>query len=688
MTAVRKLIKRFYSTYLSAKLVLMMDIVISFIASVFSLCLVLIVAGGRSPYGWDVAVAWLAIALVSSALFFIVFKCYRAVIRHMTMLDIGRYGFASLCKDLLLYLVFSVVLGFDSYILMLSLFDFLFTFTCLMSVRVLMVFVFEKFRVRAMEDSKRERVLIYGNRNKASSLVTRLASSEEYCVVGLISPYPDDDGTMIADKRVYSFRSWDNLKSFALSKGVNAILFAHANDLQHEQDGLVSYCIANSIRILLAPSVDEVLGGKVMRGRVREVKIEDLLGRTEIRINLEAIKANLAGKVVMVTGAAGSIGSELVRQLATSGVRQLVLFDNAETPLHNLRLEMEDRYPGLDFVPVIGDVRQELRLDYAFRRWRPQVVFHSAAYKHVPLMEENPCEAALVNVSGSRNVADKCIQYGVERMVMISTDNAVNPTNVMGCTKRLAEIYVQSLGLAIENGSYVMPMGAVVDKPVTKFVITRFGNVLGSNGSVFQRFREQIEMGGPVTVTHPDMVRFFMTIPDVCRLVLEAATLTDDNQTFVFDMGRPVKIDALARKMIKLAGLVPDKDIRIEYTGLRPGEKLYEEVLSNTENTMPTNHERIRIASVREYDYGTALAGVDELTRLAKIVDIPDMIRLMKSIVPEYKSMNSGFEKYDTPDAGGVPAAGGGAGPANDAGENLAHNAADSRKGNAGGGQK
>ncbi len=636
---------------MSAKLVLMMDIVISFIASVFSLCLVMIVAGGVPPHGWDVAVAWLALALVSSALFFILFKCYRAVIRHMTLLDVGRYGLASLCKDALLYLVFSMAVGFGRDILTLSLFDFLFTFTCLVSVRVMMVYVYDRLRVKAMEDSKRRRVLIYGTRNKASSLVTRLSTSEEYCVMGLISPYPEADGTKISDKRVYSFRSWDDLKAFAHSRGIDAVLFAHEKDLQHEQDGLVSYCIANGINVLLAPSIDEVVDGKVMRGRVREVKIEDLLGRPEIRINLEAIKANFGGKTVMVTGAAGSIGSELVRQLATFGVRQLVLFDNAETPMHNLRLEMEDRHPELDFVPVIGDVRQESRLDYAFRRWRPQVVFHAAAYKHVPLMEENPCEAVLVNVNGSRNVADKCIQYGVERMVMISTDKAVNPTNVMGCTKRLAEIYVQSLGLAIENGTYTMPEGSVVDKPVTKFVTTRFGNVLGSNGSVIPRFREQIERGGPVTVTHPDIVRFFMTIPEACRLVLEAATLTDGNQIFVFDMGRPVKIDALARKMITLAGFVPDKDIKIEYTGLRPGEKLYEEVLSNTENTLPTNHERIRIANVRGYDYKSALEGVNELTRLSKIVDIPDMIKLMKRIVPEYKSKNSVFEKYDTPDA-------------------------------------
>ena len=340
----------------------------------------------------------------------------------------------------------------------------------------------------------------------------------------------------------------------------------------------------------------------------------------------------------MVTGAAGSIGSELCRQLASFGPKQLILFDNGETPMHNIRLELEERFPDLSFIPVIGDVRQITRLDYAFRKFRPQVVFHAAAYKHVPLMEENPCEAVRVNVAGSRNVADKCIEYDVEKMVMISTDKAVNPTNIMGCTKRLAEIYVQSLGLALERGEI---------KGKTRFVTTRFGNVLGSNGSVIPRFREQIAKGGPVTVTHPDITRFFMTIPEACRLVMEAATMSTGNQIFVFDMGESVKIDTLARRMITLAGFVPDKDIMVEYTGLRPGEKLYEEVLSDLENTLPTCHERIRIAKVREYEYNLAKGTMDELARLALAVEIPDMVKLMKKTVPEFISKNSKYEIYD-----------------------------------------
>jgi FlaA1/EpsC-like NDP-sugar epimerase len=331
----------------------------------------------------------------------------------------------------------------------------------------------------------------------------------------------------------------------------------------------------------------------------------------------------------------------LCRQLATFGIEELIMFDNAETPLHNVRLEFEEHYPELKFVPIIGDVRLVKRLDYVFRKYRPQIVFHAAAYKHVPLMEENPCEAVLVNVDGSRNVADKCLEYGVEKMVMISTDKAVNPTNIMGCTKRLAEIYVQSLGLAIEHGAI---------KGKTKFVTTRFGNVLGSNGSVIPHFKEQIAMGGPVTVTHPDIIRYFMSIPEACRLVMKAETISEGNQICVFDMGKPVKISFLAEQMIKMAGYRPGIDIEIKYTGLRPGEKLYEEVLATKENTMPTKHDSIFIAKVRDYDYNEAKEVVDKLRELSRAVDIPNMVKLMKATVPEFKSKNSPYEIFDAPE--------------------------------------
>ena len=485
---------------------------------------------------------------------------------------------------------------------------------------------------------KRVNVMVYGVDDKSVATVNRLANSPHYNVVGYLNYGRRLRGQNIQGMKIFYFDRKEHLTWFHERFFVDAILFAREDDVKKEADRLIEYCQETGVKVLVAPTIDEVVDGKIMKSSIREVKIEDLLGRDEIKISMDEIVENFSGKTVMVTGAAGSIGSELCRQLASFGPKKLILFDNGETPMHNLRLELEERFKDLDFVPVIGDVRQKQRLDYVFRAHRPQVVFHAAAYKHVPLMEENPCEAVRVNVAGSRNVADKCIEYDVEKMVMISTDKAVNPTNIMGCTKRLAEIYVQSLGLAIERGEV---------KGRTKFVTTRFGNVLGSNGSVIPRFREQIAKGGPVTVTHPDITRFFMTIPEACRLVMEAATMSTGNQIFVFDMGESVKINTLAKRMITLAGFVPGKDIEIQYTGLRPGEKLYEEVLSNKENTDPTSHDRIRIAKVREYEHEKAKTIMAELEHLSMVVQIPEMVQLMKRTVPEFISKNSEYEKYD-----------------------------------------
>ena len=442
----------------------------------------------------------------------------------------------------------------------------------------------------------------------------------------------------MAGMDVCNFRNSDDVVSIANKYGVSGILFPYVADARAEQDRLIEYCRSAGLKTYIAPGIDEMTEGTAISSYIRKIKIEDLLGRDEIKISMNEIIDNFSNKVIMVTGAAGSIGSELCRQLATFGIKRLILFDNAETPLHNIRLELEDKFPDLNFVPVIGDVRSLARLDFVFRKYHPQIVFHAAAYKHVPLMEENPCEAVQVNVCGSRQVADKCVEYDVEKMVMVSTDKAVNPTNIMGCTKRLAEIYVQSLGLAIERGEM---------KGRTKFVTTRFGNVLGSNGSVIPRFREQIEHGGPVTVTHPEINRFFMTIPEACRLVMEAATFATGTLIFVFDMGTPVKIVTLAERMIRLAGLEVDRDIKIEFTGLRPGEKLYEEVLATKENTLSTTHERIFVAKAREYPYRDASEVMTRLTEFATVVEIPDMVRLMKSTVPEFKSKNSEYEKFD-----------------------------------------
>ena len=629
------------SRYFSSWSILVIDTFVSVVSTFVAYLLI------RGLFPHPVFTVWygfwlLAGSCLLSIVSFVLFRTFRSVIRHSTLREVWKLGAAVLLKDVLMFF-YVLLLPQKIYppytaISMGFLLDALVTLFLLLGMRLCMIVVYDLIKVKQSRHANCQRVLVYGTGDKSVSLVTRLQNSPHYRVAGFLTYGRYLRNHTIAECPVYYFEHAGSVEYLRDRFDIDAVLFATNDDARQEQERLIRYCTDKGVKILIAPPIDEMIDGKIMKQSIREIKIEDLLGRPEIRISMEEIISNFRDKTILVTGAAGSIGSELCRQLATFGVRELILFDNGETPMHNLRLELEERYPALKFIPVIGDVRIPARLDFVFRTYHPQVVFHAAAYKHVPLMEENPCEAVLVNVAGTRNVADKCIEYDVKKMVMISTDKAVNPTNVMGCTKRLAEIYVQSLGLSIEQGH---------TQGKTKFVTTRFGNVLGSNGSVIPRFREQIAKGGPVTVTHPDITRFFMTIPEACRLVMEAATMSTGNQIFVFDMGESVKIAHLAHRMIELAGFEPDKDIKIEYTGLRPGEKLYEEVLSNKENTEPTLHDRIRIAKVREYDYREACEVAEELEALSRKVEIPDMVRLMKRTVPEFKSKNSRFEVYD-----------------------------------------
>lgn len=626
--------------YLSSKLILCFDLVTSVAASLSALVFIhmLVCPITHIP---NFSLLWLVGAFIFSFIGFYLLKTYHSVIRHSTLREIAKFTVAVLGKELMLVVGVTIwrPTGMeDVHLIALVIFDGVITLCALIMLRVAMIVAYDAIKRRYKTHKRRENVLIYGTGDKSVAQVTRLQNSTHYNVMGFMTYGPRLRNHTIANCRVFYFENEENMEYVKNRCDLDAVLFANNDEAKMEQERLIKYCVENNVKVLIAPRIDEVVDGKVMKQTIREIKIEDLLGRPEIEISMQDIIENFRDKTIMVTGAAGSIGSELCRQLATFGIKHLVMYDNAETPMHNIRLELEERYPELSFTPVIGDVRQKPRLDFAFRTYHPQVVFHAAAYKHVPLMEDNPCEAVYVNVAGSRNVADKCIEYDVEKMVMISTDKAVNPTNIMGCTKRLAEIYVQSLGLAIEQGTV---------KGKTKFVTTRFGNVLGSNGSVIPRFREQIAKGGPVTVTHPEITRFFMTIPEACRLVMEAATMSTGNQIFVFDMGESVKIAHLAERMIRLAGLRLGVDIDIEYTGLRPGEKLYEEVLSNTENTLPTSHDRIRIAKVREYDYNNALSIVNALEEEARKVEIAEMVRLMKRSVPEFISKNSQFEALD-----------------------------------------
>ena len=631
-----KNLDKFSSKFLSRRKVFVMDLFISFVISIV-VALLAFLLNEEIVLIRTFDLIWGTSALVASALMFWLFKTNVIIIRHFSFKDTLVFGGAALGKGLVMTLILLCLNFIEPIVIAMLLADVLMTLVALLAVRLVMIYAFDSYKAKIRDLERRARVLVYGVNDKAVATATRLRGAKRYDVVGLISNTPQIQNTLLADKIVYYFKNEEEFEQQVNRLSLRGVIFTDEKDVAAEQNNLIRTCSELGVKVLIAPAVDELNPGSDHL-QIRKIRIEDLLGREEIRINLGAIKANFKDKVVLVTGAAGSIGSELCRQLAGFGVRKLILFDNAETPMHELRLELEERFLDLDFIPIIGDVRQPQRLDYAFRTQHPQVVFHAAAYKHVPLMEENPCEAVQVNVAGSRNVADKCIEYGVEKMVMISTDKAVNPTNIMGCTKRLAEIYVQSLGKAIASGQ-------VAGK--TQFVTTRFGNVLGSNGSVIPRFRAQIEQGGPVTVTDPEISRYFMTIPEACRLVMEAATLPTENRICVFDMGQPVKIDSLARRMIELAGLVPDRDIEIVYTGLRPGEKLFEEVLSNKENTDETSHDRIRIARVREYAYADAVKAVDSLEELSREVLIPEMVKLMKTVVPEFISNNSRFEEFD-----------------------------------------
>ena len=638
-------LSKYVTEFLSPKIIFVLDLFFSVLASGIALFPVLFLYESDRITLTEV-ITWMCGSFVFSFVSMLIFRTYKVIVRHTTLRDLANYVVTFIVKDAFLLALFWPLGWVDSAIMVALVIDVVLSLFLIVCIRLFMVLVFDSYRTRKNLINNQQRVLVYGTSDKAVASITRFQNSSHYKLVGFLSNNLHDRNMRLSEYPVFVYEEETELASMVTNLSINAILFISEEDAQKEQNGLILFCSQHNIKALISPSIDEVIGGRIMKSHIREVNIEDLLGRDEIKISMDAIRDNFKDKEVLVTGAAGSIGSEICRQLAGFGIKQLILLDNAETPMHNLRLELEARFPKLDFVPVIGSVRHPARLDYVFRKWKPQVVFHAAAYKHVPLMEENPCEAVFANVSGSRNVADKCLEYGVEMMVMISTDKAVNPTNIMGCSKRLAEIYVQSLGLAIEQGKI---------KGNTKFVTTRFGNVLGSNGSVIPRFREQIQKGGPVTVTHPEITRFFMTIPEACRLVLEAATMSSGNQIFVFDMGKSVKIADLAKRMIKLAGLKLGEDIEIEYTGLRPGEKLYEEVLANSEDTEPTSHDRIRIAKVREYDYEDASKACDELIAYSKQVNIPEMVKLMKKIVPEFKSKNSIFEMYDKMEGGVTP---------------------------------
>jgi len=577
---------------------------------------------------------WGLLYLGLNAVSFYIFKSYRGLIRHSNLQELWRVFVAVICSNAV-FLFF--LLGSDidlPYRLFLVQNLLMFTLSLMLGLRLIIVFLY--FYTMSYSGKKSKNTLVFGIGGQSLSLAQWINRSprNNHLVQGFLTKEGKSRKTRILDLPVFDLEK-DNLDMFMRKNQILTILFPDYHTARQE-DVFISQCLEKGLEVMVAPPFEGVQDPSKMNFQMKPIQFEDLLGREEIRIDLDRIAGQLNHKVILISGAAGSIGSELVRQLANFKPKSLILFDVAETPLHNLRLELELKFPNLAFETVIGDVRSVNRLGYIFRRFHPQVVYHAAAYKHVPMMEENPCEAILVNVLGTKNLSNFAAQYGAERFVMISTDKAVNPTNVMGASKRMAEIYVQTLANECAR------MGNPIE-----FVTTRFGNVLGSNGSVIPHFKAQIERGGPVTVTHPDIIRYFMTIPEACLLVLEAASFGKSGEIYVFDMGEPVKIIDLARRMIEMAGLLPDVDILIQITGLRPGEKLYEELLNDKETTLPTEHEKITIAQVRQYNFEEVCDKLKKTIDSAYVVDIPCTIRAMKELIPEFKSQNSPFEVYD-----------------------------------------
>lgn len=629
--------------YLPRWLVLILDVVLCLVAYLIAYRLAYhyyyFQFSGIEPY----RLSNILITLGCQMLWFWIFHTYSGIVRYSTFVDITKLLSSIICNMLTLFSIhyLSKWLTDDGVFLRLGIvFYGVFAFLFLMFLRVLVKTLYDVFVVNS---GRTMPIVVYGTKSAGISIAKMIRSQTDshYRVVGFIDDKRNQD-KQIFGLPIYSTKN-DKLMAIFAKKRVKAIV---VSPLKMSETGIISNLnvfVDAGLQLLMIPQLGNYKEGEELSDfnverNLKKIQIEDLLGRKPIEIDKNPIEKMIAGKVIMITGAAGSIGSEIVRQLSMFKPKKLILLDNAETPLHNIRLELTEKFHNIEYAFVIADVRMRDRIESVFSEMRPNVVFHAAAYKHVPLMEDNPSECIMANVKGTCNVADMAVKYGTESFVMVSTDKAVNPTNVMGCSKRIAEIYVQSLSkkLAKQGGK------------VTRFITTRFGNVLGSNGSVIPLFRQQIEKGGPVTVTHPDIIRYFMTIPEACQLVLEAGTIGNGGEIFIFDMGMPVKIADLAKKMIRLSGLEPGVDIQIEYTGLRPGEKLYEELLNNEELVKPTSHDKIMIANVREYEYDEMLPMYDKLFEYGKANQDYLVVRTMKEMVPEYKSQNSVYQQIDS----------------------------------------
>lgn len=579
--------------------------------------------------------------LITNLLFFIFFRTYAGLIRHSTFIDAIKFFLASLATLITLLVVnySHLIINGDPLFLTPKLFIyFVMSFSFLLLFRVLVKQVFEAYFDYATKE-ERISVMIYGIDANAIAISNALKVERpvRYKLVGFIDKKGKNQSKEILGLPIIHYKR--KLSVILRAYGANAIILADQSITQEERIKIVDECLEHNLKVLRAPIVSDMEDKENVNlaQQIQNVQIEDLLEREPIVLNNKLIAKELYDRRILVTGGAGSIGSEIARQVANYKPQKLIIVDQAETPLYQIQMEIKSNFPDLNFEAVIADVRDKEKLDNIFSLYKPQVVYHAAAYKHVPLMEDNPSQAIFTNVMGTKNVADTALDHKVEKFVLVSTDKAVNPSNVMGASKRIAEIYVQTLQEAFKKDT----------RYVTNYVTTRFGNVLGSNGSVVPLFKKQISEGGPLTITHPDIIRYFMTIPEACQLVLEAGAMGHGGEIYIFDMGEAVKIIDLAKKIIKLAGFIPNKDIDIKIIGLRPGEKLYEELLNDKSTTLPTYNEKIMIARGELYDFEIIKNNIAELIESASLFNKVEVVKRMKALVPEYKSMNSSYEELD-----------------------------------------
>ncbi|WP_455624010.1 polysaccharide biosynthesis protein [Parabacteroides sp.] len=578
----------------------------------------------------------LLVCLIPYLVGFRLFHTYSGIIRYSSFVDLQKVGFAVLF-GLICVVVFQALTDFSPYLVYIRKRDLILSALLAMSLMWMMRVFVKFFYVSTFRVAKAERAFIYGVKQGGVSLAKSIQNQDpaRFVLAGFISDMTEMGHRYLMGVKVYPNN--EELVGVMRRQQADVLLVSplKVEAIRNNQE-MVDRLIKANIKIYMTPAAQEWDGrSDLNHTQLREVNIEDLLPRDKIEIDLEAVREQLTGKRILITGAAGSIGSEIVRQVAQFAPERMVLIDQAETPLHDVRLMMARQWSDIDSYTVVSDICVRERMEELFEEHRPDYVFHAAAYKHVPMMEDNPEESVRNNVDGTRVIADLAVKYGTRKFVMVSTDKAVNPTNVMGCSKRICEIYVQSLDKAIKDGKV---------SGCTQFVTTRFGNVLGSNGSVIPLFKEQIKQGGPVTVTHKDIIRFFMLIPEACKLVLEAGTMGNGGEIFVFDMGKPVRIVDLAERMIRLSGV---KGIEIQFTGLRDGEKLYEEVLNEEETSKPTFHPKIKIAQVRAYDYADANLRIDALVHACAVEGDMQIVKRMKEIVPEFKSQHSKYEELD-----------------------------------------